>query len=248
MHAPPRREAPGHSTCAPRDDLDAVDTRRRDELRAALECGRDVAHVGGSLGRRGTSERAHPLAVAVGRVPDDRVVAPHPERVSAARDDPTDPPRELPFGARDAEHRLDPRVVRIHRVARERVEPEVFAPPLEDPLGGAVAGAAVDDGAPPDGAPREDRRADVAERDGHPFVAIELLHHRLRAPGERVASMKVPLFEHHDGAPAHGELVGARRAAGAGADDDHLAFELEIFLDGAPVGDLLHPPRRLGDL
>ncbi len=239
-----RAEARGDTAGAAGDDVDAVDPRRRDELRAALERRGHVAHVGGALGARGAAEAAHALPVAVRRVAVDRPVV-HPEALGPARDDPPHAARELEARPLHAEHRLHALVVRIHRRPRVRREPVLLAPAAEGALGRAVAGAAVDDSGAAHGAPGEHRDAAVADRDGEPLVAIELLDHRLCAPRELLASMEVALLHDEHRAPARRELVRGRRAARAAADDDDLAFEVEILLGAAPVDHLLHPAHRL---
>jgi hypothetical protein len=162
----------------------------------------------------------------------------------AARDDLADLADVQQLGRRHLQHGLHAPVIRVHAGAGELCRQPFLAPAAEGALRCPVAGAGVDHRAPAHGAPGKNRDADVAERHRHPLVAVELLVARW-AQGECLAPVEISLLEEEHRPATRGQLVRRGRAAGAGADDHHLAFEIQILLDLAAVGDLPEPAWRL---
>src|SRR5262249_31881916 len=135
-----------HAARAAGHDTDAVDVRRRYELRAALQRLGDVAHVRRALRPCGATEAADALPVARRRVALERAVG-VAEVLGAARDDARDAAEVQRIGGCYFEHRLDALVERREPLRGEHARKALFLTPRSQRgLGGAVARARVHDG------------------------------------------------------------------------------------------------------
>ncbi len=142
----------------------------------------------------------------------------------------------------DEEELLDAVVVGIERGPRQRARAAALGPRVEDERGRARADRRVDERAAAEGDGLHRWHEHVAAGRARAALAEGAVHRLARLLHEVLLAEGRALFEEDHVAPGLGELLGDDGAAGAGADDEHLARGAEIL---GVVGEDLHAAVRI---
>ena len=132
---------------------------------------------------------------------------------------------------------LDAAEERVERLGGELLEAEALGPQLEHRRRRAEAGAGVHQRGAAHGLPERQHDRHVADGHGLAGVAVEERGHLARPRGHVVGREALALLEHHHAHAALGQLLGHRRAAGAGADHAHVGAHHPLARDAAAALD-----------
>ena len=108
-----RARTVNRGAAAPAAAQDAADAHAGEQLGAGAQGQGHVRDVGRALGVRGTAEATHALAVALGRVAQQRFVPGQAQALAPAGDHAGHAAEELDLRGRDPEHALDALVIRL---------------------------------------------------------------------------------------------------------------------------------------
>ncbi len=210
-----------HANRAAVFDQDSVRLHAGADSRPRGHRARQVADVHAALGVDPAAEGAGAALHTVAGVAGDRAAA-RPDRLRALHRELAVAPHPLRVERGDAQELLG-----LGEVGAEVVRPldaVAPAPVVEDRVGGAEAGARVDHGRPADRPPNRngDRRAPLGDRQS--AVAVEGGDRLQRVARVAVAVVMASALEHDHVEPRLGEGRRGRGAAGARADDHHVAL------------------------
>ena len=209
-----------------------------------FQCARNVAHIGGLFGVRGTPKLTQSLAVTALGVAHQRLALQEAVGGGAPVDKVADGADGLCGGLLHTEHALHALEPGSHGLFGEGLQ-SLLSPALQHRRRRAHAGAGIDGRGAAHIASHRYRDDGVAGGHGCSPAAVELGDHLGEFAGEVAAIVILAFLDDHHGQATTGQFIGCCRAAGAAAQNHHVCFQGHILVAIPGGGDLLLPAEGL---